>query len=706
MNIFLVAFIIALLGVAYATFNFVKVKSFSEGTQQMIEIAGAIRAGANTFLVCEYKVLAVVVTIMTAIFGYCISISSAISFCIGILMSGAVGYVGMKIATYANVRVTQTSWAYKKIGKSLRLALRGGSVMGILVGSFAIISLAIVYALFHEELEVLTAVPNRLGIEFVPFSMTLSNLALGCSVIALFNRVGGGIFTKAADMGADLVGKAELGIPEDDPRNPAVIADCVGDNVGDVAGLGSDLLESYMGAIVSSMILIMHLFISFQAKGQVFSKSLFEKLLAYPILFVAIGLLASLIGLGYVLSRKDDSNPRKQLNKATWIAAGLTAILNTIVCIVMFKDENFGDLPFKFKGISICISAGVGIIAGIILGWISEFYTSENFKPTKDIANSSEEGSAITITSGLAVGMNSTLPTVLTLSIALIVSASIAGSFGVAMAAVGMLSFVSVTVSVDTYGPISDNAGGIAEMCELGEEVRNITDKLDAVGNTTAAIGKGFAIGSAAFATVSMMISYLYTFTPITKEVSLDLMNIPNLAGMLIGGAIIFYFSGLLISAVCKSAQKMVDEVRRQFREIHGLMEGKAKPDYNKCVEISTKGALSKMIVPSLLAILIPVVSGFLMGPEFVAALLLGTIASAIMLAIFCGNSGGAWDNSKKYIESLGRKGSPQHRASVVGDTVGDPLKDTVGPALDIFIKIMCTVSMIGAPFFYQYHLF
>lgn len=716
MNIHLIALLVAFWGIAYTVFNYVKVKSLDEGTAQMVEIAGAIRSGANTFLICEYKVLAIVVVVMTGIFGYCISTSSAISFCIGVLMSGAVGYIGMKMATYANVRVTNISWLDKIISKSLRLALRGGAGMGIPVAAFVIIALEIVRWLFGGQLTELSVVTNNIGIEFVPYSMTLSNLSLGCSVIAMFNRIGGGIFTKAADMGADLVGKAELGIPEDDPRNPAVIADCVGDNVGDVAGLGSDLMESYMGAMVSAMVLVIHLYISLQAKGLVFSRELFDKLLNYPIVFASIGLFSSIIALICVIERKDKEkdkekanahfNPHKELNKTTWIAAVLTAVFNILFAIYWFKGEDFGDLPFKFGEMSLCLAAGIGIVTGIVIGKISEIYTSEAYKPTQEIASASKEGSALTVVKGLAVGMKSPLPEVLTLGIALILSANVAGDLGVAMAAVGMLSFVSVTVSVDAYGPISDNAGGIAEMCGMSEDVRTITDTLDSAGNTTAAIGKGFAIGSAAFATMSMLVSYMYTYTPMHEDISLNLIKTSNLAGLLIGGAVIYFFSGLLTDAACSGAQKMVDEVRRQFEDIPGLMEGTAKPDSNKCIEISTKSSLLKMVVPSLLSIVVPVVCGFLMGTEFVASVLIGCIASAIMLAIFFGNSGGAWDNAKKYIEALGLKGTLQHIAAVVGDTIGDPLKDTVCPALDICIKIMVTVSIIGAPFFEKYHLF
>ena len=705
MNLFVIVFLVAMLGVAYTAFNFLKIRDMKEGTPEMAEIASAIRLGANTFLLKEYHILIKVIILISLITGVFIQWSSAVSFVTGVTASAFAGFIGMRAATYANVRVANRARKTKNIGKTLKVALRGGSVMGISVSAFALIGLVFVFALFKDQLNNLGTVTNWCGIEFEPFSMTLSSYALGCSIVAMFNRVGGGIYTKAADMGADLVGKTEENIPEDDPRNPAVIADCVGDNVGDTAGLGSDLLESYMGAIVSSIVLIIYLFNRYNAKGLEFNPILFEKLYMYPIIFCAVGLFSCLIGLFYILSKKEGTDPHKELNIATWLSAGLTAILNIVMTIVLFNGESFGDLPFRLGYFSPYLSAVCGIISGILIGAIAEYYTSYDYAPTKKIAESSKEGPAITITQGLSVGMKSTLLSVVVLGIALMIANFVSGIFGIAMAAVGMLSFVTITVSVDTYGPISDNAGGIAEMCNLGDDVREITDKLDSVGNTTAAIGKGFAIGSAAFAAVSLMISYMFAFAPITSDVSLDLMNPQILAGTLIGAAMTYYFSGLLIDAVSTSAKKMVDEVRRQFRKIPGLREGIAKPDYKRCVGIATEGALAEMKLPSIISIAVPVISGFIMGPEFVAGILMGSTISAIMLAIFTGNSGGAWDNSKKYIESLGRKGTLEHVAAVVGDTVGDPLKDTVGPSLDILIKIMSTISLIMVSIYSKYNL-
>ena len=705
MTLLLCVFFVAVLGICYATFNYFKVKHMEEGTEQMSEIASAIREGANTFLFEEYKVLIVAVIVVAVVLGVFIQISSAVAFIIGTIMSGAVGLFGMKASTYANVRVANTARNTQNIGKTTKVALRGGSVMGISVSAAALIGLVCVIVIFKGQLHNLGTVTNWCGISFEPFSMTLSSYALGCSIIAMFNRVGGGIYTKAADMGADLVGKTEENIPEDDPRNPAVIADCVGDNVGDTAGLGSDLLESFMGAVASSIVFIVYLYSRYNVMGLEFSESLFQKIWVYPIVFVGIGLLSCIVGLVYVFAKKDGEDPHKELNMATWISAGLTGGLNLIFTLVWFRNESFGDLPFRLGALSPYAAALFGIVAGIVIGMIAEYYTSYDYAPTKKVADSSKEGPAITITQGMSVGMKSTLLSVIVLGVALMLANLVSGIFGIAMAAVGMLSFVGVTVSVDTYGPISDNAGGIAEMADLGDDVREITDKLDSVGNTTAAIGKGFAIGSAAFAAVSLMISYLYAFAPIDADVTLDLMNPQILAGTMIGAAITYYFSGMLIEAVANSAQKMVDEVRRQFKEIPGLRRGMAKPDYKKCIAIATKGALAEMKMPALISILVPVGCGFIMGPDFVGGILIGSTLSAIMLAIYCGNAGGTWDNSKKYIESLGRKGSFMHRAAVVGDTVGDPLKDTVGPSLDILIKIMSTVSLIMVSIYSRFNL-
>lgn len=701
--------IVVTLAISYAVFNYYNVKAKTEGTKEMQEIAEAIRIGANAFIMHEYKILITISVLLALLLGIFISYSTGIAFAVGVVMSASAGWIGMKIATYSNVRVTNEARTTGRISKTVHVALKGASVMGLCVAAFAILGLIIVYALFNYQLEVLEMIENWAGFTFVPFIMTVSGYALGCSVVAMFDRVGGGIYTKAADMGADLVGKTEEDIPEDDPRNPATIADNVGDNVGDVAGLGSDLLESNVGAIVSAMLLGIYTFINVMINSGNVATGQLKMLCLYPVGIAALGLLSCIIGLFVVLNRPMSENPHKDLNKATFISATLTAILTAILTFFMFKNVDCTQFGFNLGAISAWVSALMGVVSGIAIGKISEYYTSYDYKPTKKIATASKEGAAITITEGIAVGMKSCLAPLFVLGVALLIAFLSAGMYGVAIAAVGMLSFVATTVSVDTYGPISDNSGGIAEMAHLDPKVRQITDKLDSVGNTTAAIGKGFAIGSAAFAALGLMVCYLYSYQPLGATLSLNLLNPLVLVGILVGGALPFYFSGMLIEAVSKAANGMVQEVRRQFREIVGLREGKAKPDYKRCIEISSSSAIKEMKSPALLAVFFPVISGFLFGPEFVAGILIGGIISAIMLAIFCGNAGGAWDNAKKFIEAGGvpgeGKGSEAHHASVVGDTVGDPLKDTDGPSLDILIKIMSTVSLITVCMFDRYNL-
>ena len=706
----------ALLALGYAAFNFIGVKNLDEGTDRMKEIAAAIRVGANAFITYEYKIIAVVVVIIAIAFAAIFTVQygefswePSVCFMIGVIMSASAGWVGMKIATYANVRVSNTARNTKNIGSTLKVALKGGSVMGLCVGGFALLGLFLVYIIFGFGL-------NMLDIEALRgahvFTQCLSCYALGCSIVAMFNRVGGGIYTKAADMGADLVGKTEAHIPEDDPRNPATIADNVGDNVGDVAGLGSDLLESFVGAISSAIILAVSLYLSNVANNLEVSDEMLSKMMYFPLVFAAIGLIASILGIAYVLLKNGSDNPHRDLNISTWSAAGITIIGGFVATYLLFNGENADILKvagFNIGFISPWIAASLGVVSGVIIGGIAEYYTSYDYKPTQTIAQASKEGAALTITQGLSVGMKSCMYPLIVLGITTYVSYAVSGMFGIAMAAVGMLSFVSATVSVDTYGPISDNAGGIAEMSELEPEVREITDKLDSVGNTTAAIGKGFAIGSASLAALSLMVSFLYAFQPEGSSLDLTFTNPLILAGALVGGALPYLFSGMLIEAVANAARKMVEEVRRQFRDIPGILEGKAKPDYKTCIEISSQGALKEMRMPAIISIIFPVIAGFLFGPYFVGGLLIGATLSAIMLAIFTGNAGGAWDNGKKYIESGAiegqGKGSPAHDAAVVGDTVGDPLKDTVGPSLDILIKIMSTVSLVAAVIFYNYNL-
>ena len=706
------------LALSFAAFNYFGIKRMPEGSERMSEIASAIRVGANAFIEYEYKVLYSVVAVVAVLLAVVTMWQAAVALLIGSVMSGCAGYIGMKIATYANVRVSNAANETRNIGKTVKVAFQGGSVMGLCVGGFALLGLFIVYLIFGLGMGQLyvteASYTNFLGLSFVPFTMTLSGYALGCSIVAMFNRVGGGIYTKAADMGADLVGKTEANIPEDDPRNPATIADNVGDNVGDVAGLGSDLLESFVGAISSGIILAYHMFLQSGALKTGMTDTMLQKCILFPLIFAAVGMISCCIGIAFLLFKKNMSdNPHKDLNGATYVSAGLTIALGLAVSFLLFSGEDASILKaalgFSLGAFSPWVAAAIGVISGVAIGMMAEYYTSADFNPTKILARASVEGPALTITQGLALGMKSCMAPCIVLGTGIIISYEVSGMYGVSMAAMGMLSFVTATVSVDTYGPISDNAGGIAEMSELDPDVRSITDTLDSVGNTTAAIGKGFAIGSGALAALALMISYLYSFNEPGTELVMNIMTPMILAGAIVGAALPFLFSGMLIDAVAKAARKMVEEVRRQFREYPGILDGTQTPDYKTCISISSKGAIGEMKVPSMLAVVVPVGCGFLFGPEFVGGLIIGSTLAAIMIAIFCGNAGGAWDNGKKYIEAGGvegaSKGTPVHAAAVVGDTVGDPLKDTVGPCLDIFIKIMSTVSLVAVPVFAHVNL-
>ncbi|MDD2296865.1 MAG: sodium-translocating pyrophosphatase [Sphaerochaetaceae bacterium] len=705
--------IVSIGALVFAAINFYGVKKKKAGTDEMQQIASSIAEGATAFLVLEYSIIIKVVALIAVLLGVVVSVSSAFAFVLGATMSALAGWIGMNIATISNVRVSNEARLTKSLGKTLRVAFRGGSVMGLCVGGFALLGLAIVYLVFgilfkQVSPENLTFRSNWLGISDIPFTMTVSAYALGCSIIAMFNRVGGGIFTKAADMGADLVGKTEAGIPEDDPRNPATIADNVGDNVGDVAGLGSDLLESYVGSLVSAMILAAYIFFS---DGDI-PVSLVSKLIYVPLLVAAVGILSSMIGILFLLVKKVSSNPHRELNAATFMGAGLTIISSGLVSYFVFRTEDLSSIDFAFGALSPWVCAVLGIISGIVIGRIAEYYTSYDYKPTLKIAASSQEGAALTITEGMSVGMVSVIAPVLILGTAIIAANVTAGLYGVAMAAIGMLSFVTVTVSVDTFGPIADNAGGISEMAKLHPDVRHITDKLDAVGNTTAAIGKGFAIGSATLAALSLFSSYLYGQAGENvvhgSSMMLNMINPLTLVGALVGAALPYLFSGLLIEAVANAARKMVQEVRRQFKADPGIIQGTSLPDYKTCISISSAGALSEMRLPALISVATPLISGFLFGAEFVGGLLIGTTLSSVMLALYTANAGGAWDNAKKYVEDghYGGKGSDAHKAAVVGDTVGDPLKDTVGPSLDILIKIMAIVSVLAVSIFSKYNVF
>lgn len=711
-------FIAVLLALLLAAFNFIQVKKLDEGTELMKEIATAIQEGADAFIHHEYKVISKFAIIIAIILGVVVDWYVGVAFIMGASMSALAGFIGMKIATISNVRVSNKARTSKSLGQTLKVAFQGGSVMGLSVGGFALFGLAIVYVVFGDLLGQMDQAnliiqENWMGVNFIPFTMTVSGYALGCSIIAMFDRVGGGIYTKAADMGADLVGKTEARIPEDDPRNPATIADNVGDNVGDVAGLGADLLESFVGALISAVVLVSYMYYTTSGNSDHLSYDLVRNLITFPLVFAAIGLISSVIGVLSLIVRNVSENPHRELNYALWTSAGLTIIGTGAFTYFYFADMNVTTLGFKAGIMSPWIAALFGIGSGILIGFLAEYYTSYDFKPTKTIAKKSLEGTALTITQGLSAGMKSTFYPVIVLAVATMSANYFAGLYGVAMAAIGMLSFVAATVSVDTYGPIADNAGGISEMSKLDPEVREITDKLDSVGNTTAAIGKGFAIGSASLAALSLIASYLYSQANAGDiygfTLSINMINTLTLAGALVGAALPYYFSGLLIESVAKAAGLMVKEVRRQFKEIPGILTGESKPDYKLCIEISSAGALREMVLPAMISVLVPLISGFIFGAEFVGGMIIGTLLSAIMLALFSANSGGAWDNAKKLVESGGvpghGKGSDLHSSTVIGDTVGDPLKDTVGPSLDILIKIMAMVSLVFVSVFSQYNI-
>lgn len=644
-------------------------------TIPMLEkLSGFIHEGAMAFLKREYKIIgifAIVVAIILAVLGMFPSLAkadgvgmgAAFCFVVGILCSGLAGFCGMKAATISNARVSQAA-NDKGMSKALRIAFTGGSILGLCVVGFGLLGLTILFTGFYFATGSLETCAH-----------VVSGYSLGCSLIALFARVGGGIYTKAADVGADLVGKVEAGIPEDDPRNPAVIADNVGDNVGDIAGMGSDLCESYVGAIVSGI----SLGVSFLAtsNGGNFA------ILVFPIAIAALGIISSIVSIIFVRA-KEWENPSKALNIATYIATGAEVVGALVLSYLVFKDI----MPF-FAILS-------GLIVGVLIGKIAEYYTSEDYAHVKEIAKQSLTGHATNIISGFSIGMQSTGLTILLLGAGICASYLFFGMYGISLGAIGMLSTAGITVSVDAYGPIADNAGGIAEMSKLDSKVRKITDHLDSVGNTTAAVGKGFCIGSAAFTALSMIVAY----ANLAGLEFIDLLEPGVIIALLIGAMLPYFFTSLTISSVGKAANHMIDEVRRQFKADPGIMKGTSKPDYAQCVDISTQAALKEMIIPGLIAVLSPIVAGLLLGTKGLGGLLIGALMSAIMLAVFMANSGGAWDNAKKYIESgeCGGKGSSAHQAAVTGDTVGDPFKDTAGPAMDILIKLMSVISMILAP--------
>jgi len=677
----IIALICGLVGIGFVIWQSRNVLAEDTGNDKMREIAAAIQKGASAFLLREYAYISVFVVVVAAIVAYFINWQTAVSFVVGAVASGAAGYLGMFIAVRANVRTTAA--ASRSLNEGLRVAFGSGSVMGMAVVSFSIIGLSVLYLAFGQN--------AASAAELVGY---VTGFSFGASSIALFARVGGGIYTKAADVGADLVGKVEQGIPEDDPRNPAVIADNVGDNVGDVAGMGADLFESYSGSIIAATTLG----VAVAAAGAAGSELAY---IGLPFLIAAVGIISALAGTFLVKTEEDATQEDllKTLRMAVWGASAGVLVLSLIMVLL-------AGLSVWYWGAIL-----VGLIAGNLIALATEYYTAYTYKPTKGIAKASETGAATLIIEGLAVGMQSTVAPVLTVAIAIMLSAwlgmnadgsTTAGLYAVALAGVGMLSTLGITLATDAYGPVADNAGGIAEMSNLPPEVRERTDALDSLGNTTAATGKGFAIGSAVLTALALMAAYVETVSVNIPDFSLDLLDGLMLPGILIGAVLPYLFAALTMTAVGKAAYAIVLEVRRQFKEIPGIMEGTGEPDYAKCVAISTQSALHQMVLPGTLAVLAPLVVGYLLGAEALAGMLVGAIASGFMLAVMMANSGGAWDNAKKWIETgeMGGKGSPAHKAAVIGDTVGDPFKDTSGPSLNILIKLMSIVSLVFASTF------
>jgi K(+)-stimulated pyrophosphate-energized sodium pump len=692
MNNETLTYVVPFLGILALIFAFIKamwVNKQSPGTDKMKEISGYVREGAMAFLGREYKVLIVFVICVAILLAIANSQSSpdsyrnpliAFSFILGAFCSGLSGFFGMRVATSANARTTNA--ARTSLSEALKVAFSGGTVMGMCVVGLGVLGLSVLLILYRNMGFLGDASSNLASVITV-----ISGFSLGASSVALFARVGGGIYTKAADVGADLVGKVEAGIPEDDPRNPATIADNVGDNVGDVAGMGADLFESYVGSIVGAMVL------GATATAVGFSGVAYNAVIL-PLILAGAGIIVSIVGTFFVRV-KEGGSPQAALNTGTFGAGFIMLIVTYFVCGKFIPQEITIAGIEGISGNDIFFATIFGLIAGILVGLTAEYYTSKDRAPAQNIARESETGPATNIIAGIATGMRSTCPTIIWIVLAILLSHHFAGLYGIAIAALGMLSTTGIQLAVDAYGPVADNAGGLAEMAGLPPEVRERTDNLDAVGNTTAAIGKGFAIGSAALTALALFAAYRTQ----ADVGALDLTKPSIMAGLFLGGMLPFLFSSMAMKAVGEAAKAMILEVRRQFREIPGLLEGKAKAEYAKCVDIAATSAIKKMLVPSLMAIIVPVAFGFI-SKEALGGLLAGVTVSGVLLAVFQANAGGAWDNAKKWIEegNLGGKGSEPHKAAVIGDTVGDPFKDTSGPSLNILIKLMSVVALVIAP--------